>query len=268
MKKPLLFFSALILLLSSCSNDDSPSNPSNPSTPSTPSNSLNVLIKKMIIINTQEGTSEINFTYEGKKLVEQKSTGYLNYTKRFYYTGDLITKYEVMSGANNTIVTDLTYEKGKLKTLSENRRYLYTGAAYVKKTTYTYNADDSVSFVTNDIDKETNKITSTRTGKLTYVNGNLVKDERFDDPTGFISTVLEYDTKNNPSKNVIGFNLLLGYSDFNYSANNKSKLTTNGVYSSPWTVYTTYEYDENNFPTVAKHSDETGDVYATTKYFY
>ncbi len=248
-----------MVVLTSCSNDDSPANPSD---------SSNVLIKKIIIESIKEGTTEINFTYDGKKLVEQKGSGYFNYTKRFYYTGDLITRYEMIWGPKSTFVTDLTYEKGKLKTLYGNRNYILTGLPYIQKKTYTYNLDGSVSFVIDEIDKDTHEILSSRTGRLTYVNGNMVKDQRFDDPTGYLSMTLDYDTKNNPFKNIIGLNLVLGYYDSDFSVNNVSKLTTNGIYSSPWSVSYVYEYDENNFPTVAKHFDDKGNVYQTTKYFY
>ncbi|MFH6944097.1 hypothetical protein [Flavobacterium sp. FlaQc-50] len=267
MKKILCLFSALVLILTSCSSDDSSSTPS---TPSNPSNVSNVLIKKMILTNTSEGVHEINFTYDGKKLVKEvaSSTGFLNYTKNYYYTGDLITRYEQIWGKYNSTVTDLTYENNKLKTLFEKRIDLKNGTVFLTKTTYTHNLGGTVSFVIATVDKDTNEESSIRNGRLIYVNGAIVKDERFDDPTGVEFIAIEYDKRNNPFKNVVGFNLLLRYSDFNYLVHNKTKTTTKSIYNFSVSYFTTYDYDENSFPVAARHVDDTGVEYAKTEYFY
>ncbi|OXB03836.1 hypothetical protein B0A81_17710 [Flavobacterium plurextorum] len=224
----------------------------------------------MIITNTTEGVTEVNFTYDGKKLVKEvaSGTGYLNYTKNYYYTGNLITKYEKIYGKDNSTVTDLIYENNKLKTLFEKKINLKAGTFFLTKKTYIHNLDGTVSFVIASIDKDTNEETSVTNGKLIYVNDAIVKDERFDDPTGIKFTAIEYDTKNNPFKNVIGANLLLAYSDFNWLPHNKTKSTVKSIYNFSSSYSATYNYDKNDFPVVGIYVDETGNAYGKTEYFY
>lgn len=267
MKKKIFFFTALlIVLISSCSSDDSSLTPS----PTTPSNISEVLIKKMIITNSLEGVTEVNFTYDGKKIVKvvASGTGNLNYTKNYYYTGNLITKYEQIYGKDNSTVTELIYENNKLKTLLEKKINLKEGTIFLTKKTYIHNLDGTVSFVIASIDKDTNEETSVNKGRLVYVNGAIVKDERFDDPTGVEFIAIEYDTKNNPFKNVTGANLLLAYSDFNWLPHNKTKLTVKSIYNFNSTYSSIYNYDKNDFPVVGVNIDGTGKEYGKTEYFY
>jgi hypothetical protein len=228
MKKLLYLFSATLLVLTSCSSDDN--NSSDPV--------ASTLLKKMVYVSTGESYT-VDFTYSGNKLMSYVDTE--GYKSTFTYTGDLVVKVvdtDEKGSVEETI--DYTYTTGKLT--SETR--LETGSAYKYKTKYTHNADGTVSYeefrvaVDTGVEQEYGYI-----GKFTFKDGNLIKEEK--SYYGSDSSVTyEYDTKNSPLKNVIGFNLLM---DSDYSINNVIKRTT------PNDITTnTYTYNANGFPTEQK----------------
>jgi hypothetical protein len=241
MKKFLHFLAALILvLISSCSSDDSSSD----------SDSNLVLPKKFDYVS--EGKSHSNqYIYNGNKIVSiigddgGKST--------YSYTGDLITKI-VITDINGAIILTIEYVyiNGKLS----SRTQLQTGESTKFKIKYTHNTDGTVSVVGFTINAATGVEQDRYEGeKYIYKDGNLTAIEYEGRPSD--SSTFEYDTKNNPFKNVLGFNLLLEY-DFN----NRVKAT----YSN--TVVThTYKYNVDGFPTEIK-TFQNGTSYLATYTYY
>lgn len=254
MKKILCLFSALsLVLISSCSSDDSSSNESS------------ILIKKIVEIDNDNTTFTVEYTYDGKKLIKEvgKEEGYsnvINYT----YNGDLITKMSETDDDGLISTTELTYDGNKLKTMLVTEKN--SNGTYINKTTYTHNSDGSVSYSRVSVDPVTKEESNTVLGKLTYTSGNLVKEES---GTGLslMTIVYEYDTKNNPYKNVTGAELLLDNSEIGYSKHNKIKETTASAYSDRVSS-STFIYDGNDFPTESKSFDKTGKLEGTTQFFY
>ncbi|CAN1505183.1 hypothetical protein MCETHM1_00618 [Flavobacteriaceae bacterium] len=234
MKKLLYLFSATLLVLSSCSSDDD--------TTSAPTTT--VLLKKSSYVSTGESFTT-DFTYSGNKLVS--SVDSFGDKTTFTYTGELITK--IVDTDNKGVVdqtTEFTYTNGKLT----SEISLETGDDYKYKTKYVHNTDGTISFEDFRVAVATGKEEEYGyIGKYTFKNGNLVKKEKSYYGTNSSETY-EYDAKNNPFKNVVGFNLLVNDEEGAY-VNNIVKRT----YSNSTDIYTnTYEYKYNaeSFPTEQK----------------
>ena len=238
MKKILCLFGALILLLTSCTNDSSEEN--------------SLLPKKQIYTyGSQPGdNTTTTYSYTGNKI---DSLNYDDGTKIvFTYTGDLITKaIYTEDGEDNSTTTTFTYENNKLKSFLE-----VSPNSSIRKKTYTYNANGTISTTTVLIDPITQQEIQDSSSVLTLdVNGNIIKAE-FND---LVNTV-EYDTKNNPFKSIIGYTSLLDSGIFNQEANsvnNISKITENtgGVTTGTFTYENTYNSD--NYLTKSVHGDYT-----------
>jgi hypothetical protein len=266
----------LQLSLNSCSKDDSPA------PEPTPTPAL-VLLKKAINTNGNYNTTS-TITYNGNKIVEINSTrtGQDSGTGKivFTYTGDLITKVTEYNNGVLSDQTDYTYENNKLKSYV----LIEGGGQYKSKGVYIYNPDGTVTRESYSIDIATGVETNNDRDKvMTFANGNLVKEveiSNYYDSNGvLVSTskyteTYEYDTKNSPFKNILGFNI---YFDDPYEmtqTNNMIKRTVlqesinNGQAQEPSTyIYTrTYEYNSNGYP-IKEEGDVKSDS-GITQFFY
>ena len=245
MIKLLYLFSASLLVLSSCSSDDD--------------TTATVLLKKASYVSTGESFTT-DFTYSGNKLVSWVDS--FGDKKTFTYTGDLITKIvDTDDKGNVDYTTEFTYTNGKLT----SEISLETGDDYKYKTKYVHNTDGTISFEEFRVAVATGKEEKYGDiGKYTFKNGNLVKKEKSYYGTNSSETY-EYDAKNNPFKNVVGFNLFVNDEEGAY-VNNIVKRT----YSNSTDTYTnTYEYKYNaeGFPTEQKDF-YNGASDGTTTYTY
>jgi len=253
MKKFLCLFSALTLLLTSCSSDDS-------------NNSENSVLPKTISYTYSEFPADnelATLVYNGNKLV---SASYSATDKEVYtYTGDLITKVEDFAAEGNiSSKNEFTYENGKLKVdlLTE-----IGTVTYISKNVYTYNSDGTIAFVTYSVDPATKVEKKSSEGVLTYLNGNLIKKTEIYTGGSYTKTY-EYDTKNNPFKNILGYNLLIDFDAV--SINNEIKSTTvynNGVDITTNVFNSVYEYNEKGYPVKRTQSDSS-DNDEITNYTY
>lgn len=247
MKKIKLFGLGLLLSLTllSCSKDAE----------STSSQTSLILPKK---INYIENTSndkvgkDTYFTYNGNKIV---SDIYDGKSKNIYtYTGDFITKVESFYYAELTYTIDYTYTNGKLTSMTE-KEPLYPS----KMTNYVHNTDGTVLYSS-----------TYGKGKLTFKDGNLIEDASETNGT----ETYEYDTKNNPFKNILGTSVLLySFKDsgahYNASKNNYIKRTDkyNGNISVLSTSIITY--NSNGYPILDnEYNIGTSGYYASYKYYY
>jgi hypothetical protein len=256
MKNFLCLFGALALALTSCSSDDE--------------SSENLILPKTITYkySAVEGDNDKAVVlYNGNKIV---SASYSASDKEVYtYTGDLITKIEDFASEGNiSSKNEFTYENGKLKIdlLIE----IAGDKTYTSKTLYNHNNDGTISYVTysdiNTIDE--NKISE---GVLTYSGGNLVKKtENYKAGSSYVKTY-EYDTKNNPFKNILGYNLLIDY-DTTVNLNNVTKMTNiynNGESNGSTNVFIyTYGYNDKEYPVKQVETNSFNDGEDTTEYTY
>lgn len=242
--KKILFFSALALILASCSNDENSSS----------SEDTSVLPKTISYIypNIYLGTnSKSTLAFNGNKIISSITP---DSKTIFTYSGDLITKQEAFDIDQQGKETKddevvYTYESGKLKTriFKENITTEYPDGQYIEKTVYTYSSNDLISYINYSVNKDTKVETKSSEGNLAYKDGNLVKEEQ---KVNSVTTtrVYEYDTKNNPLKNILGFNLLLNEISY-IGKNNIVKTTRTSSENSNTAVYvTSYTYNVSGYP--------------------
>ncbi len=254
MKKQLCLFVVAALTLASCSSDSE--------------NASDTILPTIVSYKYSDspGDNDLStITYNGNKIV---TAGYTANDKEVYtYTGDVITKIEDFAEEGNiSSINELTYESGKLKTdvLTE----IASDRTYISKRVYTYNTNGTISFVNYAVDPTTKVETKSSEGVLTYTNGNLTKKTEIFE-TYLYTKTYEYDAKNNPFKNILGFNLLIDH-ETSASLNNVTKLTT--VYTRGEEITTNifnsvYEYDAKGYPTKQTQTDDS-DNDEITEYTY
>jgi hypothetical protein len=244
MKKNLYPFVVLILLLVSCSDSENAS----------PTEQILFLPKtiKTTFPDFPQDNSTLILTYDGNKIlnVVDETT-----KTKFIYNGNLITKQETYNLETQGIETIkkrivYEYENGKLKSkiTTSNFDNSHPNGDYIRKEVYTYKSDGIISYSQLDVSVQTNIETKRGDVNLTYKSGNLIKMEEINIDPNITKTVFvfEYDNKNNPLKNILGFNLILN----EYSINNVIKETLNGRFGSSEAVYnSTYIYNTNGYPT-------------------
>ncbi|WP_282742489.1 hypothetical protein [Flavobacterium sp. XS2P24] len=226
---------------------------------------------KKVVETSENGTSETTvYTYNGTEIVSIDGT-----EKRtdFTYTDGLITKRVILNKTNQLSETiEYSYLVGKLVEVESLGNY---------RINYIHNSDKTVSYERFRISG--NQQVKEFHGALYFENENLIKNERILDtmPVGITSSYsvsFDYDAKNNPLYNVLGYKNLLDHmetiSSNNSLINTVIAITTNGdqVLSVANFYKSSFKYDSDNYPTeqvsetVIFAKGNTG--YLKTQYFY
>ncbi len=189
--KKILFLIIVSCLLTFCSSDSSSSSASDES----------ILLKKIIREN-ENGITTINtYVYEGRKIT---TSSFSTYLQKFYYSGNLVTKVE--SYNSGQLMSVFTFEYNSSEKLVQYK-LVSPDIGRSERDTYVYNNDNTISvnhYTAIDDDNET-----LQTQKyFTDSSGEIIKIERYS-ANSTATTLYTYDTKNNPFKNVIGFDKLL-----------------------------------------------------------
>lgn len=242
MKKFLCLFSALTLVLTSCSNDDTP-------------NDNQFLLKKMVETYEDGSTITLNYTYEGNKLVSA-TDGAGEGTVYWTYNQDLITKMEIKL-SDGAILQQNAYSYDSNKRLS-----IFLRIDPVEKTgfreVYTYNGDNTISVKSYTGDDKT-QIDLDGTAVITLVDGEVAKIVS----TYGVDFAYTYDTKNNPEKSVQGLDKI-SFADGEASGILHNIITQKKDDDPAKTAEITYNAD--NFP--IKSIDNFEGEVVTTEYFY
>ncbi|KFF06548.1 hypothetical protein [Flavobacterium reichenbachii] len=244
MKKKLLLIASFLLMLSSCSSDDNSSNPEE-----------QLIFPKTISYiypNSPQDNYKNIMTYDGNKIISMDRG---NSIIKFVYEGNFIVKqlsFNVDSQGKETKRGERTYSYTNSKLSNITRRVnfseAYPNGEDFLKFDFTHNADGTISYVafmlsSTDIDY---------TGTLIYKDKNLIKrdiDVVSIPDYGHEISIYEYDTKNNPLKNIVGFDLIL-QEIVGYGSNNIVKMTRTIKDNPPVDVIkSNYLYNENNYPT-------------------
>lgn len=262
--KKILFFSALMLIFTSCSSDEESS-----------SENLDSTLPKTISFiypNENLGTNSIGtLTYDGNKIVsltrEQSKIV-------FTYDGNTIKKQEVFDldfQKNETKSKEVlyAYENGKLKTRILKVGFADNGSEALStiKTVYTYTSDVLVNYnyysvSTSGQEKKEGE------GSLELKDGNIIKDSKTSGASK-ITTTYEFDSKNNPLKNILGFNLLLNEVD-GFGKNNIVKTSrVSTEFPNPAVYLTSYTYNDKGYPIKRTAFDSSGiSIEYETEYTY
>ncbi|MCC9073308.1 hypothetical protein LNQ49_17155 [Flavobacterium sp. F-65] len=259
MKKILCLFSALTLVLTSCSNDkDDNSVGSVEDSVGDVSVVLPKILKYTDIEDSSENATYIS-TYDGNKILSTKDeAGRTDYT----YDGNFIVKeinYDTESIPGKDVISDVTvysYVNGKLVESSFTEAYStdFPNGKYKRRTVFTHNTDGTVKREVYKTDYATGiEEKSNYFEVLTYANGNLVKSvETNSEMNSVFTATYEYDDKNNPLKNILGFSLLIDHSEGEgsmSSVNNTVKYTASYSVNAEANVYKReLVYDANGYP--------------------
>ena len=244
MKKLILSLVSTVLMLVSCTKDDNNIN-----------NNSTVTAQLPKTINNDGIVSTV--TYNGTKIVSIVASSANISSKTFTYTGDNIVT-QVYAYGNNILTTGYVYDsnnklvksnywsnngKGNTMTISGKDEYVYNTDGTVTK--QYYNNSDGVYVAEGGF------------LKMTYQNGNAVKGEFIITATGQTSSrwVAEFDTKNNPFKNVTGMNKILGGSSWS-NTNNWTKLITTSTETITSLVRSyNYTYNTQGYPLNVQQTD-------------
>jgi hypothetical protein len=253
MKKILCLLSVALLLLSSCSSDNNES-----------SNLEDSVFVKEIAVNYNGKTNTQKISYDENKI---KSITFQGGEKTNYtYSDNLITKIEDLDPNGNLLSTmEYKYSNGKIYSCLKIINDFVP--QYKNLTKYIYNEDGTVSYqiykvnVLNGTEQEKDLIS----GKLFFKDGNIVKEEYYSDSVLQISTLYEYDNKNDNFKNIVGYNLLLNLMP---SVNNIVKTTTTPKNGAIGTIVNLYQYNSKGYPVTKMVDVVNGKPFSTVKYQY
>jgi hypothetical protein len=184
MKKIISLAFVLSLFILSCSSDDSQDN----STPGP------VLLRRTVTTNSQ-GTQTTNLNYDGNKIV---SATYGDGIQKFYYTGDLITKWEIYS--NNLLISTRILSYNSQNNLSSTIELNHVNnQGYRSSLTYNSNGTITYNMYAGNLTTQTG-LYGTFTATLVNSEITLLKNES--NNTIYTPT---YDSKNHFMKNVLGY---------------------------------------------------------------
>ena len=217
----------------------------------------NILLKRTVTHN-YGAVYETVFTYDGKKLLQQKS---IRQRKEFVYDVDKIIKISWFQNpdSQNTLLQYVDFEyfpDGKLKRF---KKYLDAP----ETVDFIYNSNGTVDFAyVADYNSTYNfngrlKIENNEVTQYDYISGNNTPTTKF----------FNYDDKNHPLKNVVGYDKLvlynyfyasMHYSGFSTNVGNNHNQTSYRESSNPSQIITTYsiEYNNNNFPININKNDD------------
>jgi hypothetical protein len=214
---------------------------------SNPNNSNSVLVKKVTYSNV---LSAFVFIYNGNKLVKYGFEDGSE-SKIFTYQGDLISRTEWVNSKNVSIgeATVYNYTNNKLtqsntffdKILGQTRDYVYSTSGTIEISTTDYQDNGSSVVV--------------KSKQYFDSLGNIIRDENFRYITPSVINYT-YDKKNNPFKNITGYNII----SVN-GVNNIIARTTNSD-----TQTNIYQYNDQNYP-ISCSSTSNGKI-TTTSYSY
>lgn len=249
MKKLLVLLSVVFMIFTSCSSDSS----DNQSSPG--------LVKK-IISTSGSSTNTILYTYSGNKI---QSINYNNsHSIQYTYSGNLIVNIKQYD-SNNSLTSQTVYTYDGNQRVTQEKYIGYLGS-YEETKVFTYNANNTVDFVV--LDEALNPTESTG---VIYLNatGEVTKIERFFQGNFSSRYEVTNDTKNNPLKNITGYDKLP--TTFNQLHNNLLTKYTNylGVETSRSEFEYTYNADDyvNTFQQKL-YNDGVLQTTTNVQYFY
>lgn len=208
------------------------------------------MLKRIVEVSVDGSSNTTTLVYDENKIV---SIDKVDQLLKFYYTDDLITKVEELDKTTQHLNTlNYSYSEDQLTKITSSDNYIIN---------YIHNGDGSVSY--EKLTKDSNNLeVRNYHGILYFQNENLVKDEKtLDDAGQGISSKntvsIQYDTKRNALKNVLGFNKLMDYSkaissnnDVIYSeVSSVRDIDNDQITSSVKRIDSKYKYNSLGYPT-------------------
>lgn len=260
MRKLLCLFALFTIILSSCSSD---TNEEETPTP--------VLVTK-IIEEYNSVTSISEFTYDGAKLVTETKSG--GFTKHYTYNGDLIT-YIVTKDNNETITKEVFLEYDSSNKIISKLELDYNAsnpniAGF--KNLYTYGTNGVVSGIVyyGSVTEQNN---FSYNFKIYYDSNNqIIKYEDLNIDNEVIQRYsFNYDDKNSPYKNIIGYQgFIFGDSRWAHIDNNNT-LEVRDMFANDFSdnsYINSYTYNALDYPLTRTLANENFVGMKEYQYFY
>lgn len=259
MKKLLSLFSAIALILSSCSSD------SNDESIPTP-----VLVTK-IIEEYNSVTTIREFTYDGAKLVTETISGGL---KKYYtYNGNLIT--HIVTKDNNEAITSEMfleyYSNNKIKSKIVRNYDASNPNIAGFKTLYNHSTDNVVSGVVY-YGTITDQNNFSYNFKIYYNSNNQIfrhEDLNIDNEV-IQQYSFNYDNKNSPYKNIIGYQGFIFGDSWSHIGNNNT-LEIRDMFANDFTDHSylhSYDYNTLDYPLTRRSENQYFIGAKEYQYFY
>lgn len=267
-KKLLCLLSAILLVFTSCSNDEN-------------ADYASLILPKTITY--KDGNNKIyqtaTFDYNDNKIVSfSNGNVYIDFT----YEGNKIVKEIRYANYGESCIEKLyNYSNGSLKTVMKSVNGKESKYVYIN------NGDRTIKKEIYKIDKEGKQSESYSIDMLTFEKGNIIKSVLHWAEGAYIDTYhYDYDTKKNAFKNILGLNLLLDQADFgsqlNFSsANNIKKYSIStsrnpeilpdpyeGIIFDPYAENSNYEYNKEGYPLKKTTFDYKGNITDIIEYTY
>jgi len=251
MKKLIYLLGFSVAVLTSCSSSDD----------SSTTNEDDVLVKRTIRTYASDGAVvTVNHTYNGKKAVRSENSA--GYYETYTYTGDLITQIKNYDQNDVLLQTEtFTYN-------SNNQLITYVRAEIQdnigSKEVYEYNNDGTVS-VSSYSGSATSQTTLSDTGIIAISGGEVVFTQM---QMGYRHTYT-YDTKNNPFKNITGFDKIMFIEGESTGGMQHNILTDTRIGLDTYVTTSVYTYNVMNFPiSVVETEDNDTSSAITIQFFY
>lgn len=244
MNRILPLLSVLFVLFQSCSSSDSDSP------------SQNSILIKRIVQTTPQAEYISDFTYNGLKMV-QSTQATTNFLRRgvYTYTGDLVTKIEYFDIDDALIETRIFNYNTENKIASMLKLLPLSGSGI--RVAFTHNSDGSVTAIGYSGDL-INQNTLEYNNTITFSNGEISSMVQ---NMGNQTLTCSYDNKNNPFKNVIGFDEISYANDGFFSTAINHNLIQINSYRPGIPVYTTnftFTYNSDDFPLTQTSDNAVG----------
>jgi len=230
----------LVTLLFSCSKDNV-NDSSNP-------DSSSILVKKITTTSSNNTNTDV-YSYNGNKLTEVHKGNSSEYVK-FTYQGDFITRMAFYVANNQSgDYTDYFYSNNLL-----SQSKAYSANVLQAKFDYLHNTDGTIEIT--EITYSNGTTYTDKTKEYFDSSGNLIKKEelRYSPPP---TTIYGYDNKNNPLKNITGWNIC-----FPSNINNKIKVNYSNIIET-----FSYQYNSQGYPVSCNYTSQTSEN-KTITYFY
>ncbi|MGC4040295.1 MAG: hypothetical protein QM710_05795 [Flavobacterium sp.] len=250
MKKIFLFASAFALVLTSCSSSDGDGS----------SSADGLLPKRVTDVSTLDGTLVTDIVYNGNKLVSATDSD--GVIEQYTYSGDKITT--VKHYFEDFLEQQDNYTYDSQGRVTQYQRIDFDGEIGNRET-FTYNANGTVSTIQYTGDETTQTVINSR-GIIYFTNNEVSKIEAYEaDGTTLVRTVLyTYDAKNNPFKNITGFNAI-SYTDGDAGGilHNLATMTIDGA-----TFTNTMTYNSSDYPTTIVERNPLAEIESTVTIVY
>jgi len=256
MKKLLTMAAIALFTMTSCSEDDA--------TPTDNTNPSNAVLVKKIVTTGPEGVLTALYSYNGTKLSE------INYSdgsrEIITYQGDLIKTWKTYDADNtNTYEGTFSYENGELRESVS----IFDNDGIVATKTYTDNGDGTISCLKTYSD--TNLIWNYEFYPTKY---SYLVPSFFGEGSNLTWYYFEFDNKNSPYANIIGYGKIVHETDFNplqaeHNITGETWASADGAFTGQSRT-STYTYNSQDYP-VTEHrvdSDINGDDQSDIQYFY